>query len=115
MLAFVGIAALAILYFFDPSSHGFYPRCWLYLATGWQCPGCGVLRASHALLHGRVTEAFHFNPMFVLLIPFAGWFLLEWLALGRSPGESVFGNWKPAWTWWLGGVVVAFAVLRNLL
>lgn len=109
------LAGIGVLFLFDPSSHAFYPRCWLYLATGWQCPGCGVLRATHALLHGRVMEALHLNPLFVILVPVAGWIMLEWLISGGRSVGRLFGNWKPAWTWWLLGVVVAFGVLRNLL
>jgi hypothetical protein len=62
-----------------------------------------------------VEEALNFNPLFVMLVPLAGWLMLEWLIRGRRSGEGGFRNWKPAWTWWLGGIVLGFGVLRNLL
>jgi hypothetical protein len=70
----VAIAACVVLRF-PPVSSQFYPRCpisfWLHI----YCPGCGGTRALAALLHGRVTEAMHWNAMVVLFFPFVGAFL----------------------------------------
>lgn len=53
-------AILAYLWAFDPSESP-APRCIVKMLTGHDCPGCGSQRAIHALLHGRVAEAWHFN------------------------------------------------------
>lgn len=58
-----------ILFFFDPASAGFYPPCLFRLATGLLCPGCGGLRATHALLHGDLGAAWRLNPLFVASLP----------------------------------------------
>jgi hypothetical protein len=39
------------------------PPCALYAITGCPCPTCGATRCVLALLHGRVGEAFGWNPM----------------------------------------------------
>ena len=75
MLLVATIAALSIffiyiLYKYNPSTSGFYPPCPTKYLLGVECPGCGSLRASHALLHGRIAEAWHLNPMLLLAIPF---------------------------------------------
>lgn len=75
MLLVATIAALSIffiyiLYKYNPSTSGFYPPCPTKYLLGIECPGCGSLRASHALLHGRIAEAWHLNPMLLLTIPF---------------------------------------------
>ena len=58
----------AYLYFHDPSV---YPiPCVFHLLTGLYCPGCGAGRACFALLHGELGEAFSYNPLMVILIPF---------------------------------------------
>ena len=58
----------AYLYFHDPSV---YPiPCVFHLLTGLYCPGCGVGRACFALMHGELGEAFSYNPLMVILIPF---------------------------------------------
>ena len=99
----VSVALLVVLFCFNPEGHGFYPRCPLFLLTGWQCAGCGTLRAAHHLLHGHLSQAIALNPLLVVAVPF-----LAVLAL------------KPAWAYrpvvgWGGvGVVVAYSVLRNL-
>lgn len=72
----VGGACLlvAVLYFvFDPAQQAFFPQCPFRLLTGWECPGCGSQRALHALLHLKLGQAFHYNALLVLSIPFIGY------------------------------------------
>ncbi|WP_409414973.1 DUF2752 domain-containing protein [Epilithonimonas sp.] len=40
------------------------------MITGYDCAGCGIQRSFHSLLHFRLLEAFKFNPLFVISIPF---------------------------------------------
>jgi hypothetical protein len=65
------LGGLAIVYRFPPTEYSFYPRCPIYLATHWLCPGCGSTRALHALLHLDVQSALHYNALFTLLFPVA--------------------------------------------
>lgn len=69
-MAALSIFFIYILYEYNPSTSGFYPPCPTKYLLGVECPGCGSLRASHALLHGRIAEAWHLNPMLLLAIPF---------------------------------------------
>ena len=62
-------AALAILYFFDPSTSAIFPPCPTNALTKIHCPGCGTLRAMHALLHGDLKEALSQNILAVIFIP----------------------------------------------
>lgn len=78
LLGVAGAGSLAvalILFWFDPSRYGFYPTCLFHQTTGLLCPACGSLRALHQLLHGRLAEAFHFNPLLVLSLPLCAWFM----------------------------------------
>jgi hypothetical protein len=107
-----GLAIL--LYLFSPAESRFYPRCWFFSLTGWQCPGCGGLRAAHQFLHGNFREAFRLNPMLFVLIPgIAFWVILE--GVGRMTGRDPVARFRrPVWIWlWVGGLV-AFGVLRNV-
>lgn len=64
--------ALIVLYFFvDPAASRWMPKCFFRELTGWSCPGCGFQRAIHALLHGRVAEAWGYNPFIFIIIPMA--------------------------------------------
>ena len=59
----VGLYALL-----DPTTYPF-PRCLILTTTGYRCPGCGLQRAAHALLHGHLTEAFSYNRALLFTIP----------------------------------------------
>jgi hypothetical protein len=114
MVAFVAIAgAGAVVFFFNPSSNGFYPMCLFHQMTGLNCPGCGGTRSVYALLHGNVALALRDNALFVLLIPAVA-LRGVWFAGKKSLGRPV-GNFLPAKSLWvLLAVAVIFTVLRNL-
>jgi len=113
-MAVAGLIVASILYAFDPASHGFYPRCWLYATTGWQCPGCGGLRATHSLLHGQLGDAFRFNPLLVILLPIAASVILIRLILPDRSFNPLSRFGSSIWLWLLGGVAVVFGIARNL-
>lgn len=63
-------AALITLYFVDPLKAEWAPKCMIHSMTGLQCPGCGISRATHALLHGKAYEALQYNWFFIISIPY---------------------------------------------
>ena len=69
LLGIGAIAVLALLCFFDPSTSAIIPPCPTNALTKLHCPGCGTLRAMHALLHGDVKEALSQNILAVIFIP----------------------------------------------
>lgn len=109
----LGALALMVLFLFDPAQHAFYPRCYFYLLTGWQCPGCGSLRALHQLTHGNVAAAFRFNPLLVLAMPVGLVGGVIWWMRHRA-GQLAGVDIHPKWTFLLAGIIVAFAVFRNV-
>ena len=99
----------------DPNAPGSHlPGCPLYELTGLYCPGCGLTRATHALLRGHFGAALGYN----LLLPFflgaivLGWFAWVRAALGRTPVR-----WIARVSPWTGGaavvVLIVFGVIRN--
>lgn len=97
----------------DPSRPGHYPTCPFLLLTGAYCPGCGSLRAVHALAHGHLAEAVGLNAFAVAMVPLLAVIWVRWLSrrlAGRdrpapAPARRIRG---------LAGAVVVFWVLRNL-
>lgn len=68
IIIFAVLAALVVLYIFNPLEAGFYPRCPSKVLTGYDCAGCGSLRCTHALLHGHFLQAWHFNPAAIITL-----------------------------------------------
>ena len=71
VLAVIGLALLAsIFYFYDPSSANWLLKCPIKTLTGYDCPSCGNQRLVHALLHGRIVDAFRYNAFTMLSLPY---------------------------------------------
>lgn len=110
----IGAVGLILLRVFDPARSWIFPPCPVHYLTGWYCPGCGSLRAIHALLHANVQEAWAMNPLTMLLLPFVTYGLFSELLIGlRGRGLPQPGLSSSA-IYSLGGVIVLFGVIRNL-
>lgn len=83
-IGLVALAALPVLWYADPEQAAWMPKCMIHTLTGWQCPGCGITRATHALLHGEFARAIAYNWFFVISIPY----LLAVLAVCNIPALS---------------------------
>lgn len=114
-LILVGAAfSCAILYLFDPTSSTFYPVCPFRAMTGAYCPGCGSLRALHALSHGRLSVALSHNVLTILFVPIGVYIgISSSLILLRGIGMPVIHVPAKA-IWALLAVVMAFAIARNI-
>ena len=110
------VAALSLLYTFNPETQPLFPRCPFLLITGYQCPGCGSQRALHSLLHGNIGAAFKQNVFMVLSIPyvFLGIYLQYFGGKQRHPQlESIFyGRWSAIIVLCL---IIGYWILRNIL
>lgn len=42
--------------------------CWIKLATGLPCPGCGVTRSLSCGLHGMFAESVHYHPLGLFIL-----------------------------------------------
>lgn len=82
-LVAAAVIAVAAIYYYrvDPADGGV--PCMFKLITGYDCPGCGTQRALHAVLHGDISGAWHFNPMIFFAIPAAVCFLIVEACPGR--------------------------------
>jgi len=113
LFAVTGLGAGAVIYFFNPSTNGFYPICQFHRITGLNCPGCGATRACHALLHGDLITALRDNALFILG-SVAGLLRVSWLYFERWRGRSVRALVPGNWGWALLFIALVFSVLRNL-
>lgn len=102
-----------IYYALDPSASSVFPQCTFLSLTGYKCPGCGSQRAIHALLHGNVADAFKFNAMLFIAIP---WIVLCLFAEShrlRNPRLYTRLN-APLLIWLFLAMVLIWWLLRNI-
>ena len=98
---------------FDPGAAGnLFPSCLFHDLTGWYCPGCGLTRALHALVHFDGMRAFAMNPWLVLSLPLLATMALEAFTSRRVLPASLarLAYHGRAWI----GALLVFGVVRNL-
>lgn len=107
------IGVLCLFYLVDPVTARFFPQCPSRLLTGYDCPGCGTSRALHALVHLRISEAWHYNAALFFAIPLMALYLIG----PRTPQDSVLnrlarsGRLAAA----VAVAVVLWAIVRNIV
>jgi hypothetical protein len=107
-------AAVALVGAVDPNEPGHYPSCPFLVLTGLYCPGCGGLRAVHALAHGDPAAALGLNPLLVVAAPLLAVLWGRW-AVRSWQGLPLAAKWlRPSHAWWLLGVMIVFWIGRNL-
>jgi hypothetical protein len=104
----------ALLYLYSPEATGWYPRCPFHFFTGLDCPGCGSLRALHAVLHGRLVEAFCCNPLLMVCLPMVGTWLAVRIFGALALNRTVELRLPSSVSFAIALVVVLFFIVRNV-
>ena len=82
--------------------------CLFYELTGKYCPGCGITRAFFSLLKLDIYQAFRYNIIFVVLLPFIIAYLIYKIILKGT--KKI-----PNFIWWVLLIfTIAFGILRNI-
>ncbi|GIJ00457.1 uncharacterized protein DUF2752 [Sediminihabitans luteus] len=92
LLAGVVAAATVVVAVDDPGARH-WVTCPFLSLTGWSCPLCGSLRATHDLAHLDLAAAWASNPLWVVAVPvlalaWLGWFRSR-LRAGRTAPRGV--------------------------
>lgn len=110
------LTAIFLLYRYNPLSTPFFPRCPSKLLTGYDCPGCGSLRAAHAMLHGDIAAAWRFNAaIFLIYLPATAIIILSRLPLPdrfSTPLRRITSS--PLFPAVILAAIVIWTVFRNL-
>ena len=112
----VGAGAIAVcagLVLRDPNQPGSWGLCPVLWTTGYYCPGCGMLRATHAALTGDVGRIASYNPLWFVAVPalVALWVLSMRNAFSAEERRVTV----PTWAYVAVAVVLTvFGVIRNL-
>jgi hypothetical protein len=108
------VGAAIVLHKIDPNQPGHYPSCPSLWITGFYCPGCGSLRAIHALTEGDLLGAWNMNPALVVALPFLIYAWISWAARiygwRKTPKRLIPG-------WAVMGIlltIIAYWFIRNV-
>ncbi len=83
------------------------------MLTGWDCPGCGAQRAVYALFHGQWSEAWGYNPFFLIITPIA--FVLGIIELYREHWPRLYkALYRPPTFILIATAIIAWTIVRNL-
>lgn len=113
-LAVVAALGAGYLYQVDPNVPGVgYPPCLWLSVTHTYCPGCGMARALHALLHLDVATMMQRNPLTPVIL---GYLLATYVSWAYRSATGAPVRWlSPPWVLWLVFAgLLAFWVLRNV-
>jgi hypothetical protein len=116
----VAVAALLIGGVFSliklvpPTPDSLYPKCISYQFTSIHCPGCGMARATHSFLNGRIEQAFAYNFLGMALLPLGVFILLRWVYhfVRGTPPKPLPGRIRMPQV--LMVAFVLFWILRNI-
>lgn len=107
------LGAAVVFFTFNPETSAIFPRCPFLVLTGLKCPGCGSQRGLHALLHGDVPLAFHYNALMVLSLPLI--FLLLYAEACRTKRPAFYARvHRPVYIWIYFAAVIVWSVARNV-
>ena len=103
----------------DPSAaNSHFPGCIFHNATGLWCPGCGLTRATHALLTGHPLQSLGYNlftPLVLaaIILAMVSWVRVAW---DRAPlvAPAALRPWVRPLSLAAPVVLVVYAVLRNI-
>lgn len=107
---YAAVAAVALLVM--PAAVG--PACPVRTVTGLKCPGCGALRATHAMAHGHIAEACSYNPALVftfVALPIGASALF---VASRRLSVAAYARTVRATAWTTLLLLAAWTIARNL-
>lgn len=112
------ISGIVVYYFYqnNPSdADTTFIRCPSNSIFSINCPGCGSQRAFHHILHLEFKEAFRYNALFVLAIPFViYWFVIKIYNLVFDTKKTI--QIPTNKLFWIGLllIVLFYGIMRNV-
>lgn len=104
-----------IVYYIIYKKTGYGIPCVIHEVTGFYCPGCGITRMIFALFTGHIKEAFMYNQLLFIMLPFLIFYFAYELYLYITAKEDKILIRIPKYVYIILLVIVlAWGVIRNL-
>lgn len=108
------LAGTLFLYYHNPKG-GLKLACPIRFFTGYYCPGCGAGRACYSLLHRQLYQAFRYNPLLIIVLPWLVVYYticgIQWLIYGK---ESVSIHIPERIPIVILAIFLIYGVIRNI-
>ena len=102
---------LLISYLYLGNKLNVYINCPIKEITGLYCPGCGITRMLQAILQLNFYQAFRYNPLLFISLPFFIFFTIEGIITKKDPLYNKIPN-KILITIII--IFIIYGILRNL-
>ena len=104
---------LTLLAVRHPTDYGVIPSCPFYSGTGFYCPGCGSLRATHYLVTGHPLTGLRYNPLVLLVLPLLVFSTIRWFCQAFMTRDIPFPRQTGVY-WAVLIVFLVFFIARNI-
>ncbi len=105
---------LLIIYLLVGSHFNIYLFCPIKKVTGLYCPGCGVTRMLLSLLKGQLYQAFRYNPLIFITLPFFIIYYIDYLYALYKNKKNKLHVLEPNIWYVLIGIFLIYGILRNI-
>lgn len=104
-----------ITYYYLNQNYNFSIPCLFHKITGYYCPGCGITRCLFSLLEGKIYQAFMYNQLVFILLPFFIIYFIYNSYIYIFNKENKLINKIPNYVYIiLLIIVISFGIIRNL-
>mgnify|MGYP002518616994 FL=1 len=115
ILSLLIIIIMLIFFLYLNKNYGFYIPCLFHKLTNLYCPGCGITRCIVSLLKGNISEAFKYNQLVFILLPFLTIYFIYKIYLYLTNSQDKIIKKIPNITWIILLIItILFGILRNI-
>lgn len=116
VLKLFSITTAIYIYYIISSKYHIMLPCLFFRITGYLCPGCGITRCLICLTKGNFYQAFCYNKLFFLLMPFFIAYIFYSLYLYLfSKKDKILKNIPSAIWYLLLIIIILFGIVRNFI
>jgi len=113
---YIILVIILISYFFINKYTGFGIPCPFHSITGLECPGCGITRCLFAIIQFKFKEAFYYNPLVFIYLPFiVAFFIYEDYLFIYNKKDKILVKIPIIFQYILLIITIGFGIIRNII
>ena len=109
------LLSLFILYYYLFNNYNFGIDCIFHKITGLHCPGCGITRMLFSLITLDIYQAFRYNPLLFILLPFFMVLIIDVvIKIFKHKSNYLYKRIDNRFWIFLSIVLLVFGIFRNV-